>query len=105
MDRALTLATRGWGHTAPNPMVGAVVVRDGRVVGEGFHARHGGPHAEVEALAAAGERARGATLYVTLEPCNHHGKTPPCTDAVLAAGIRRVVMAVADPTIPAAGGA
>jgi diaminohydroxyphosphoribosylaminopyrimidine deaminase/5-amino-6-(5-phosphoribosylamino)uracil reductase len=105
MRRALALAPRGWGQTAPNPMVGAVVVRDGVVVGEGWHARYGGPHAEVEALRAAGARARGATLYVTLEPCNHHGRTPPCTDAVLAAGVTRVVAAVADPNPVAGGGA
>ena len=104
MRRALDLALEGWGQTAPNPMVGAVVVRDGEVVGEGYHARFGGPHAEVAALRAAGERARGATLYVTLEPCRHHGKTPPCTDAVVAAGVARVVAAVADPT-DAGGGA
>ena len=95
MRRALALAERGWGQTAPNPMVGAVVVRDGDVVGEGWHARYGDAHAEVEALRAAGERARGATIYVTLEPCNHHGKTPPCTDAIVAAGIARVVVAAA----------
>lgn len=105
MHRALTLAARGWGQTAPNPMVGAVVVRDGAVVGEGYHARYGESHAEVVALGAAGERARGATLYVTLEPCNHHGHTPPCVDAVLRAGIARVVMAIADPNPVAAGGA
>jgi diaminohydroxyphosphoribosylaminopyrimidine deaminase/5-amino-6-(5-phosphoribosylamino)uracil reductase len=105
MRRALALAERGWGHTAPNPMVGAVVVRDGVVVGEGWHAEYGGPHAEVEALRAAGERARGATLYVALEPCNHFGKTPPCTDAILAAGVRRVVAACGDPSPVARGGA
>ena len=105
MRRALALAERGWGQTAPNPMVGAVVVRDGAVVGEGWHARYGGPHAEVDALRQAGERARGATLYVTLEPCNHHGKTPPCTDAILAAGVRRVVAACEDSTAVAKGGA
>ena len=105
MRRALALAERGWGQTAPNPMVGAVVVRDGVVVGEGWHARYGGPHAEVEALRAAGERARGATLYVTLEPCDHHGKTPPCTEAILAAQVRRVVAAVEDPSPVARGGA
>src|SRR5688500_11922747 len=87
MRRALVLAARGWGHTAPNPMVGAVVVRDGVVVGEGWHTAFGAAHAEVEALGAAGDAARGATMYVTLEPCNHHGKTPPCTDALLAAGV------------------
>jgi len=105
MRRALTLALEGWGQTAPNPMVGAVVVRDGQIVGEGYHARFGDPHAEVEALHAAGDRARGATLYVTLEPCQHYGKTPPCTDAILAAGVKRVVIAVADPTAKARGGA
>jgi diaminohydroxyphosphoribosylaminopyrimidine deaminase/5-amino-6-(5-phosphoribosylamino)uracil reductase len=105
MRRALDLARRGWGQTAPNPMVGAVVVRDGAVIGEGFHARYGEEHAEVGALRAAGERSRSATLYVTLEPCNHHGKTPPCTDAVLAAGIARVVAATLDPSPDAGGGA
>ena len=86
-------------------MVGAVVVREGRVVGEGFHERFGEPHAEVMALRAAGDAARAATMYVTLEPCRHHGKTPPCTDAIVAAGIRRVVMAVRDPSARAGGGA
>jgi diaminohydroxyphosphoribosylaminopyrimidine deaminase/5-amino-6-(5-phosphoribosylamino)uracil reductase len=105
MRRALALAKQGWGQTAPNPMVGAVVVRDSAVVGEGYHRRYGEPHAEVEALRSAGERARGATLYVTLEPCNHHGRTPPCTEAILAAGIHRVVIAVSDPNPVAAGGA
>ncbi|HET9013795.1 MAG TPA: bifunctional diaminohydroxyphosphoribosylaminopyrimidine deaminase/5-amino-6-(5-phosphoribosylamino)uracil reductase RibD [Gemmatimonadaceae bacterium] len=105
MRRALALAARGWGQTAPNPMVGAVVVRDGAVVGEGWHTRYGDAHAEVDALRAAGERARGATLYVTLEPCNHHGKTPPCTEAILGAGVRRVVAATADPNPVAGGGA
>ena len=104
MRRALLLARRGWGRTAPNPMVGAVVVRDGAVVGEGWHAEFGGPHAEVVALAAAGERARGADVYVTLEPCAHHGKTPPCADALIAAGVRRVIIAVADPDPVAVGG-
>jgi diaminohydroxyphosphoribosylaminopyrimidine deaminase/5-amino-6-(5-phosphoribosylamino)uracil reductase len=105
MRRALALAERGWGQTAPNPMVGAVVVRDGVVVGEGWHTRYGAAHAEVEALRSAGERARGATMYVTLEPCNHHGHTPPCTEAILGAGIRRVVAATADPNPEAQGGA
>jgi diaminohydroxyphosphoribosylaminopyrimidine deaminase/5-amino-6-(5-phosphoribosylamino)uracil reductase len=105
MRRALQLASRGWGQTAPNPMVGAVVVRDGRVVGEGHHERYGDAHAEVNALTAAGDMARGATLFVTLEPCRHHGKTPPCTDAILAAGISRVVAAASDPTVAAGGGA
>src|SRR3954471_336659 len=105
MRRALSLAQQGWGQTAPNPMVGAVVVRDGVVVGEGFHARFGEPHAEVVALKAAGERAKGATMYVTLEPCNHFGKTPPCTEAIIAARVGRVVIAAADPTALAGGGA
>ncbi len=103
MRRALLLARRGWGRTAPNPMVGAVVVRDGAVVGEGWHAEYGGAHAEAMALAAAGERARGADVYVTLEPCAHHGKTPPCADALIAAGVHRVIVAVRDPN-PVAGG-
>jgi diaminohydroxyphosphoribosylaminopyrimidine deaminase/5-amino-6-(5-phosphoribosylamino)uracil reductase len=97
LDRALELAERGRGTTHPNPIVGAVLVRDGEVVGEGWHERAGGPHAEVAALAAAGERARGATLYVTLEPCSHHGRTPPCTDALIEAGVVRVVAGAADP--------
>ena len=97
MKRALRLAERGRGQVAPNPAVGAVVVRGGRVVGEGWHRQFGGPHAEVVALTAAGAKARGATLYVTLEPCAHFGRTPPCTDKILAAGIRRCVVAVKDP--------
>ncbi len=105
MRRALALAERGWGQTAPNPMVGAVVVRDGAIVGKGFHAKFGEAHAEVAALADAGDRARGATVYVTLEPCNHHGKTPPCVEALIAAGVARVVAAVRDPGRESAGGA
>ncbi|HEU4698024.1 MAG TPA: bifunctional diaminohydroxyphosphoribosylaminopyrimidine deaminase/5-amino-6-(5-phosphoribosylamino)uracil reductase RibD [Gemmatimonadales bacterium] len=105
MARALDLAWRGWGRVHPNPLVGAVVLADGELVGEGWHAEFGGPHAEPVALAAAGERARGATLVVTLEPCAHQGKQPPCVDAVLAAGIRRVVVALADPHPAARGGA
>jgi len=97
LERALELAERGRGGTAPNPVVGAVLVRDGEVVGEGWHERPGGPHAEVVALAAAGERAHGSTLYVTLEPCAHHGRTPPCADALIQAGVARVVAAVGDP--------
>jgi len=97
LERALELAERGRGTTHPNPVVGAVVVRDGTVVGEGWHERKGGPHAEVNALAAAGERARGATLYVTMEPCSHHGTTPPCTEAILRAGVSRVVAGSRDP--------
>ncbi len=97
LARALELAERGRGGTAPNPVVGAVLVRDGLVVGEGWHERVGGPHAEVVALDAAGDDARGATLYVSLEPCAHHGRTPPCADALIAAGVSRVVAAVGDP--------
>jgi diaminohydroxyphosphoribosylaminopyrimidine deaminase/5-amino-6-(5-phosphoribosylamino)uracil reductase len=105
MRRALALAERGWGQTAPNPLVGAVVVRGDVVVGEGWHTRYGAPHAEVEALRAAGDLAAGATMYVTLEPCNHHGQTPPCSEALIAAGIRRVVVAIRDPHDVAKGGA
>src|SRR5919107_3511221 len=97
MRRALVLARRGWGRTAPNPMVGAVVVRGGEVVGEGWHASYGGPHAEVVALEAAGQRARGSTVYVTLEPCAHTGKTPPCSQALIRARVSRVVCAMRDP--------
>lgn len=103
MRRALDLAERAVGLTSPNPMVGAVVVRQGEIVGEGFHRAAGEPHAEVEALRAAGPRARGATLYVTLEPCAHQGRTPPCAPAVAAAGIRRVVIAACDPNPLVAG--
>jgi diaminohydroxyphosphoribosylaminopyrimidine deaminase/5-amino-6-(5-phosphoribosylamino)uracil reductase len=103
MRRALALAAKGWGQTAPNPMVGAVIVRDGTIVGIGHHARFGEPHAEAVALAQAGDRARGADVYCTLEPCNAHGKQPPCVDALIAAGVRRVVAAVPDPN-PAKGG-
>ena len=97
LARALELAERGRGTTRPNPIVGAVVVADGEVVGEGWHERPGGPHAEIVALEAAGERARGATLYTTLEPCAHHGRTAPCVPAIVGAGIRRVVTAAVDP--------
>lgn len=103
MQRALALARRGLGHTQPNPAVGCVVVRGDQVVGQGYHHRAGEPHAEVLALRDAGEAARDATLYVTLEPCNHHGRTPPCTDAILAAGIRRVKVASVDPNPRVAG--
>ena len=103
MARALELARLGWGQVAPNPMVGAVIANYGSIVGEGAHRRFGESHAEVEALNAAGEHARGATMYVTLEPCTHHGKTPPCVDAIIRAGVSRVVVAVRDPN-PAAGG-
>lgn len=105
MSRAHNLARRGQGFVEPNPMVGAVVTdASGRLVGEGWHERFGQNHAEVNALRAAGELARGGTLYVTLEPCCHHGKTPPCTDAVLASGVRRVVAAMSDPFPKVAGG-
>jgi diaminohydroxyphosphoribosylaminopyrimidine deaminase/5-amino-6-(5-phosphoribosylamino)uracil reductase len=104
LQRALELAERGRGTTHPNPVVGAVVERDGAIVGEGWHERKGGPHAEVVALEAAGEAARGATLYVTMEPCAHHGTTPPCTEAVLAAGVAKVVAGSLDPNPEAAGG-
>jgi diaminohydroxyphosphoribosylaminopyrimidine deaminase/5-amino-6-(5-phosphoribosylamino)uracil reductase len=104
LERALELAERGRGTTHPNPVVGAVVTRDGEVVGEGWHERQGGPHAEVVALDAAGERARGGTLYVTLEPCRSFGRTPPCTAAVLASGIARVVVGSLDPNPEAGGG-
>lgn len=97
MARALELAERGRGWVEPNPMVGAIVVRDGRILGEGFHERFGGPHAEPNAIAAAGPACRGATLYVTLEPCTHFGKTPPCVPAIIAAGFARVIAAMVDP--------
>jgi diaminohydroxyphosphoribosylaminopyrimidine deaminase/5-amino-6-(5-phosphoribosylamino)uracil reductase len=103
LERALELAERGRGTTRPNPVVGAVVMRDGEVVGEGWHERKGGPHAEVVALEAAGERARGGVLYVTLEPCRSFGATPPCTRAVLDSGVAKVVAGALDPN-PAAGG-
>ena len=105
MRRALALAALADGHTSPNPLVGAVVLdQNGYLVGEGFHARAGEPHAEVGALAQAGDRAKGGTLVVTLEPCCHHGLTPPCADAVLKAGIHRVVIALEDPDPRVAGG-
>ena len=105
MDLALELAARGWGQVAPNPMVGAVIFAGDEKVGEGFHARFGSPHAEAEAIRQAGERASGATLYVNLEPCNHEGRNPPCVDAIVRAGIARVVIAAPDPNPVAAGGA
>jgi diaminohydroxyphosphoribosylaminopyrimidine deaminase/5-amino-6-(5-phosphoribosylamino)uracil reductase len=97
MRRALRLAARAAGRTSPNPMVGAVVVSGDKIVGEGYHRAAGEPHAEVNALAKAGDAARGATLYTTLEPCAHHGRTPPCVDAIVNAGVRRVVAAMRDP--------
>jgi diaminohydroxyphosphoribosylaminopyrimidine deaminase / 5-amino-6-(5-phosphoribosylamino)uracil reductase len=106
LDRAIELAHRGWGRVHPNPMVGSVIVGDGgRVLAEGWHEQYGGPHAEVIALERAGEAARGGTVYVSLEPCRHHGKTPPCTDALLRAGVARVVFGAADPWKEASGGA
>ncbi|KPJ78661.1 MAG: hypothetical protein AMJ54_02535 [Deltaproteobacteria bacterium SG8_13] len=104
MNRALELASRGQGSASPNPMVGAVVVNAGRIVGEGYHEAAGRAHAEVNAIDAAGSAAAGGTLYVTLEPCNHAGRTPPCTEKILAAGIRRVVVAMADPNPHVRGG-
>ena len=104
MRRALTLARRGLGRTSPNPMVGAVLVRQGEIVGEGYHRRYGGPHAEVEALRDAGENIAGATMYVTLEPCCHRGKkTPPCLDALLGRGLARVVIGTIDPNPEVSG--
>lgn len=103
MARALELARKGLYSTHPNPRVGCVIVRDGQVVGEGWHARAGEPHAEVHALRQAGERARGATAYVTLEPCSHHGRTPPCADALVNAGVARMVAAMQDPNPQVAG--
>jgi len=98
MDRAYELALQGWGRTSPNPMVGAVVVKSGKVIAEGWHAFCGGPHAEIVAIAKAGKKAKGADLYVTLEPCTHFGRTPPCTDAIIKAGIKRVFVGVKDPS-------
>jgi diaminohydroxyphosphoribosylaminopyrimidine deaminase/5-amino-6-(5-phosphoribosylamino)uracil reductase len=104
MRRAIELAKRGRGTTYPNPLVGAVVVKAGDVVGEGWHERRGGSHAEVNALRDAGERARHSTMYVSLEPCTHHGSTPPCVDAILEAGVERVVVGVRDPNPNVSGG-
>ncbi len=104
MRRCLELASRGLGRTSPNPMVGAVIVKDGQIIGEGFHPRAGQPHAEVFALKAAGEEARGATIYVSLEPCNHYGRTPPCSEALVAAGVTKVVVGMVDPNPLVAGG-
>jgi diaminohydroxyphosphoribosylaminopyrimidine deaminase / 5-amino-6-(5-phosphoribosylamino)uracil reductase len=103
IQRCLELARQAAGRTAPNPMVGSVIVKDGLVIGEGFHPKAGEPHAEVFALRAAGAKAKGATLYVNLEPCSHHGRTPPCADAVIQAGIARVVVGMVDPNPLVAG--
>ncbi|SQF84848.1 5-amino-6-(5-phosphoribosylamino)uracil reductase [Pseudomonas taetrolens] len=103
MTRAIELARKGLYTTHPNPRVGCVIVRDGQIVGEGWHVRTGEPHAEVHALRAAGERARGATAYVTLEPCSHHGHTPPCAEGLINAGVARVVAAMQDPNPEVAG--
>ena len=97
MNRAWELALKGWGRTSPNPMVGAVLVKSGKIIAEGYHHYCGGDHAEVDALKKAGIKARGATLYVTLEPCGHTGRTPPCTQAILKAGIKKVVVGALDP--------
>jgi len=105
MAQAVALGGRGGRAVRPNPLVGCVLVAEGRIVGEGFHQRSGGPHAEIHALQMAGDLARGATAYVTLEPCNHQGRTPPCSDALIAAGVSRVVIGIADPNLSAAGGA
>lgn len=104
MARALELAARGRGFVEPNPLVGCTLARGAEIIAEGWHRRFGGPHAEIEALRLAGSRAHGATMYVTLEPCCHHGKTAPCTDAIIAAGVRRVVVAAGDPFPEVAGG-
>ena len=104
MKRALALARRGVGRTSPNPSVGCVIVRDGVIVGTGWHKKAGTPHAETHALEMAGERARGADVYVTLEPCCHTGKTPPCSQALIRAGVRRVVAGMSDPNPRVSGG-
>jgi diaminohydroxyphosphoribosylaminopyrimidine deaminase/5-amino-6-(5-phosphoribosylamino)uracil reductase len=104
LERAISLADRGWGQVHPNPLVGAVIVRNGQIIGEGWHRAWGGPHAEIEALRMAGD-ARGGTMYVSLEPCAHTGRTPPCTDAILAAGIARLVYGATDTSVRAGGGA
>ena len=103
MQRALELARKGEGRTAPNPPVGAVVVKDGEIIGEGYHPQAGEPHAEIFALRQAGDRARGAEIYVTLEPCSHYGKTPPCADALIAAGVASVFIGTVDPNPKVAG--
>lgn len=103
MRRALELAEKGIGHTNPNPLVGAVIVKDGRIIGEGYHQLYGGHHAEINAFNNATEDVRGATMYVTLEPCSHYGKTPPCADAIVKKGIKEVVIGLMDPNPLVAG--
>jgi len=104
MRRALALARKGGAAVRPNPMVGALIINGGRIVGSGWHQKAGGPHAEIAALSAAGAKARGGEMFVTLEPCTHHGRTGPCTDAILKAGIKRVVIACRDPNPKVSGG-
>ncbi len=104
MEMALRLAVKAKGRTSPNPLVGAVIVKDGQVVGRGYHKKAGTPHAEVNALADAGDAAHGSTIYVTLEPCNHQGRTPPCTQAIIQSGLRKVVVGMPDPNPQVAGG-
>ena len=103
MRRCLELAAQAIGYTAPNPMVGCVIIKNEQTIAEGFHPKAGEPHAEIFALRAAGNRVIGATLYVNLEPCNHHGRTPPCSDAVIASGVKRVVVGMVDPNPLVAG--
>ena len=104
MRIAITLASKGRGRTSPNPLVGAVIVKDNRIAGQGYHEKAGEPHAEINAITAAGKQTQGSALYVNLEPCNHHGRTPPCTQAILTAGIRRVVIGMPDPNPDVKGG-
>ncbi|NTW80868.1 MAG: bifunctional diaminohydroxyphosphoribosylaminopyrimidine deaminase/5-amino-6-(5-phosphoribosylamino)uracil reductase RibD, partial [Geobacteraceae bacterium] len=104
MKRALTLAKKGLGKTSPNPAVGCVIVKNGKIVGEGWHKKAGGPHAEIHALEKAGVDAQGADVYVTLEPCSHTGKTPPCSEALIRAGVKRVVAGMSDPNPQVNGG-
>ncbi len=103
MKEALNIAEKGWGNTNPNPLVGAVIVKNGQMIAKGYHEKLGGPHAEVNALKSAGKEANGSDMYVTLEPCSHYGKTPPCADAIITAGIKRVFIAVKDPNEKVAG--
>lgn len=103
MKRALKLAKKGWGHTNPNPLVGAVIVKGGKIIGEGYHEYFGGPHAEVNALKSAVEDVKGATMFVTLEPCSHYGKTPPCVEALIKSGIKEVYIAMEDPNPKVSG--